>query len=174
MASRAIMAGNGAAPVDWRITMRRSVRRAGELGGALALFGLMLFLGLALASYRQTDPSMSTAAGPEIANWMGAPGAWAAERLLFVFGWPAIFVLPLVYLLGRRLWALSEDEEAGPAPRWWRLLGMLALAMALLGTVLALVFDAPGGSLPASLGGMTARRFRGLPLHGWAAIDGLS
>ena len=25
-----------------------------------------------------------------------------------------------------------------------------------------------------ALGGMTARRFRGLPLHGWAAIDGLS
>ena len=24
-----------------------------------------------------------------------------------------------------------------------------------------------------ALGGMTARRFRGLPLHGWAAIDGL-
>ena len=25
-----------------------------------------------------------------------------------------------------------------------------------------------------ALGGMTARRFRGLPAHGWAAIDGLS
>ena len=25
-----------------------------------------------------------------------------------------------------------------------------------------------------ALGGMTARRFRGLPVHGWAAIDGLS
>ena len=45
-----------------------------------------LFLGLALASYTQTDPSFSTAAGGEVANWMGAPGAYAADGALFLFG----------------------------------------------------------------------------------------
>src|SRR5688500_8796355 len=136
MASRAISVGGPAATADWRLSFKRSLRRAGELAGALGLVALIGFIALALVSYRQTDPSASTAAGGQIANWMGAPGAWTAERLLFVFGWPSFLVLPLLYLLARRLWALSEDEEeAGPAPRWWRLLGLLALAMALLGTV---------------------------------------
>ena len=166
MASRAIIA-QGGTPPDWRGVLRRSLIRAGELAASLALFGLMLFLGLALASYRQTDPSASTAAGGAIANWMGAPGAWAAERLLFVFGPPSVLVLPLIYVLARRLWALSEDAEAGPTPRWWRMLGMLMLAMALLGTVLALAFDAPGGSLPASMGGLAG-------LFGAKAITAIS
>ena len=156
MASRAIIATGRSTP-SWRIALRRSLVRAGELGGACALFGLMLFLGLALASYHQTDPSVSTAAGGAVANWMGAPGAWAAERMLFAFGVPSLLILPLVYLEARQLWALSDaadGDAALPSPRWWRLIGMLLLAMALLGTVLALVFDAPGGSLPASLGGV--------------------
>ena len=147
MASRAIIATGGSTP-SWRIALRRSALRAGELGGALVLFGLMLFLGLALASYHQTDPSVSTAAGGAVANWMGAPGAWAAERMLFAFGLPSLLVLPLVFLEARQLWALSDAEDGDedlPSPPWWRLLGMLLLAMALLGTVLTLVFAAPGG-----------------------------
>ena len=143
MASRAIIAsgrsGGRATPSNWRAALRRSVVRAGELGAACALFGLMAFLGLALASYHQTDPSISTAAGGAVANWMGAPGAWAAERMLFAFGLPCLLVLPLVYLEARQLWALSDAEEGDeelPSPRWWRLIGMLLLAMALLGTVL--------------------------------------
>ena len=157
MASRAIIASGRSTPAGWRVALRRSLVRAGELGGALALFGLMAFLGLALASYHQTDPSISTAAGGAVANWMGAPGAWAAERMLFAFGLPSLLVLPLVYLEARQLWALSDAEDGDeqlPSPRWWRLIGMLLLAMALLGTALALMFDTPGGSLPASLGGV--------------------
>ena len=163
MASRAIggatrgVGGSASAP-DWRITLRQSLRRAAELAGSLLLFALMLFLGLALASYAQTDASASTAAGGQVANWMGAPGAWAAERMLFVFGPASVLLLPLIYFEARRLWVLADDEEGdnpvGPPPRWWRLLGLLALAMTLLGTVLALTFDAPGGTLPASMGGL--------------------
>ena len=59
MATRAI----GKPPAtDWRAAFRRSMRRAGQMAGAAGLFGAMLFLGLALASYAQTDPSASTAA----------------------------------------------------------------------------------------------------------------
>ena len=49
MASRAIgTPGARAAKVDWRSALRRSLRRAGEIGGALLLFGAMVFLFLAL------------------------------------------------------------------------------------------------------------------------------
>ena len=73
MASRAVAK---APKADWRIAFRRSLRRAGQMGGAVVLTGAMVFLGLALASYSQTDASPSTAAASsEIANWMGAAGA---------------------------------------------------------------------------------------------------
>ena len=81
MASRAI--SKAPAP-DWRMAFRRSLRRACQMGGAILLIGAMIFLALALASYHQTDPSASTAAGDQVANWMGRTGAWAAERVLFL------------------------------------------------------------------------------------------
>jgi S-DNA-T family DNA segregation ATPase FtsK/SpoIIIE len=62
--------------------LRRSFRRSAELIGGATLFGAMVFLALALASYTQTDPSGSTASGSPVDNWMGLPGAWAAERVL--------------------------------------------------------------------------------------------
>ena len=71
----------------------------------------MLFLALALASYRQTDPSPSTAAGGEIMNWMGAGGAWLAERALFLFGPVCVLLLPLLYVFARKLWRLAEEDD---------------------------------------------------------------
>ncbi|MEZ5680747.1 MAG: DNA translocase FtsK 4TM domain-containing protein [Erythrobacter sp.] len=150
MASRA-----GAAP-DWRAAFRRSFRRATHMAGAGILFTLLLFLTLALASYTQTDPSPSTAAaGTNIQNWMGASGAWAAERALNFFGITAVLLLPLLYISARRLWTgvEHEDEEETPG-RWWGPFAMLLAAMVLLGTILALVFDPATGSLPGGLGGL--------------------
>ncbi|HMP55221.1 MAG TPA: DNA translocase FtsK 4TM domain-containing protein, partial [Novosphingobium sp.] len=159
MASRAIGTAAGrTAKVDWRTALRRSLRRAAEIGGALVLFATMVFLAIALATYRQTDPSMSTAAGGDVHNWMGAPGAWAAERALFFFGLVSVLLLPLLYVLARKLWRMVEEEDGIAPPsdqRWWRPTAVLLLAMTLLGTVLSLAFTAPGGSLPASMGGVT-------------------
>ncbi len=153
MASRAI---GKTGKADWRAAFRRSLRRALQMGGAALLFGGMIFLGLSLASYTQTDPSPSTAAATsEIGNWMGASGAWAAERALFLFGLPSVLLLPLMYVFARKLWRDVEDEDAATETRWWAPVGMLLLAMALLAAVLSLAFDGPGGSLPASLGGIT-------------------
>ncbi|MBU6268538.1 MAG: DNA translocase FtsK 4TM domain-containing protein [Sphingomonadales bacterium] len=158
MASRAFPS-QGTGPANWRIVLRRAVRRSVELIGALGLFGLMLFLGTALATYHQTDPSASTAAGGEVLNWLGAPGAWAAERVLFLFGWVAILLLPLLYVFARKLWRLAEEEDdAELTPlhqRWWRPLGLLAFAMSLIATTLSLLFSEPGGTLPASMGGIS-------------------
>jgi DNA segregation ATPase FtsK/SpoIIIE, S-DNA-T family len=145
-----------AAP-DWRAVLRRAIRRSTEIGGAILLFGGMIFLALSLASYHQTDPSASTAAGGEVRNWMGPAGAFAAERALFLFGPVAVLLLPLLYVFARKLWLLVEEEDGTlehSDQRWWRPIGVLALGMALLSTVFSLTFTEPGGSLPASMGGL--------------------
>ena len=153
MATRAI----GKSPAtDWRAAFRRSLRRAAQMAGAALLLGAMVYLGLALASYTQTDPSYSTAAqGTDIANWMGASGAWSADMALLLFGLTSILLLPLLYVAARKLWRDVEEEGRDADTRWWRPVGLLLAAMALISTVLALAFDGPGGALPASLGGVT-------------------
>lgn len=118
MASRAIIPGRAGA--DWRAVLRRSLRRSLELIGGTALFALMLFLALALTSYTQTDPSGSTAAGGPVENWMGLPGAWAAERVLMLFGAASVLLLPLLFVFARRLWdaagdLIEADEDEDPA-----------------------------------------------------------
>ena len=150
------MATRASARPDWRAAFRRSFRRATHMAGAGLLFVAMLFLALALASYTQTDPSPSTAAATDgISNWMGLSGAWAAERALFAFGLPAILLLPLLWISARRLWTGVEHEEEVETPgRWWGPFALLLLAMLLLGTVIALVFDETPGPFPAGAGGL--------------------
>lgn len=156
MASRAMSSRAGA---NWRAVLRRSLRRSAELIGAAALFAALGFLVLALASYTQTDPSFSTAAGGPVENWMGTPGAWTADMVLFVFGFTSAALLPMLYGAGKRLWDAAGDVEGGlddddaPPPRWWRPLALLLLAMVLVGTTLALTFAASSG-LPAGMGGI--------------------
>jgi DNA segregation ATPase FtsK/SpoIIIE, S-DNA-T family len=179
MATRAFSPANSAdARPAWRIILQRSLKRSAELLGASGLFLAMLFLALAMASYQQTDPSPSTAAGGDVANWMGLPGAWAAERVLFLFGPVAVLLLPLLYVFARKLWRLAEedsvgeDEDDGPRlhQRWWRPLAMLLLAMALLSSVLSLVFTQPGGPLPASMGGIAGLLGAGAIRNGAALL----
>jgi len=144
-----------AEPADWRAAFRRSAARALQLTGAVALYFASGFLFLALVSYHQTDPSFSTAASGPPLNWMGYPGAWAADMALLGFGIGAVLLLPLFYAFARKLWRDAEDEETPHGRRWWRTVAMLLIGIALLCTVLGLVFDSQGGSLPASLGGLT-------------------
>lgn len=158
MASRAMTPRiRGAQPADWRAAFRRSLARAGQLAGAGILGVGTIFFALALVSYTQTDPSPSTAAGDEVANWMGRPGAWVAERALFLFGLVSVLLIPALYATARKLWRDAEDEETPHGGRWWRTLALLLLAMVLLGTAMTLATDgtAPEGwfDLPASLGG---------------------
>tara|TARA_R110002072_G_scaffold121321_17_gene254978 strand:- start:8901 stop:11243 length:2343 start_codon:yes stop_codon:yes gene_type:complete len=149
------MATRALAKSDWRAVFRRSLRRAVQMSGAALLALATLFLALALASYAQTDPSPSTAAaGTDIANWMGASGAWAAERALYLFGLPTVLLLPLLYISARRLWRDVETDSQGGETGWWTPFALLLLAMVLLASVLALSFDQSGGALPAGYGGL--------------------
>jgi S-DNA-T family DNA segregation ATPase FtsK/SpoIIIE len=172
------MATRAANLTDWKAAFRRSLRRAAQMAGAAVLALTLGFLVLAMVSYTQTDPSPSTAAASQgIANWMGETGAWASERVFYFFGLPAILLLPLLYIAARRLWrdveiGTAEDDadyslEARNLGAWWRPLGLLLLAMVLLATVLALVFEESRMGLPAGLGGL-------LGLLGGGAIEAIA
>ncbi|WP_324697204.1 DNA translocase FtsK 4TM domain-containing protein [Novosphingobium aerophilum] len=170
MATRPLAPGRRIAKPNWRAVMKRSLRRASELSGALALFAAMAFLALALVSYHQTDPSASTAAGGPAQNWMGSVGAWVAERALVLFGPVAALFIPLLYVFARKLWLLVEEDDneiEHSNQRWWRPVAVLAIAMMLIATVMSLLFTEPGGVLPASMGGITG-------LLGAKAINSIS
>ena len=158
MATRPASASHRGARVDWRAALKRAGRRSAEIGGAAALLAGMVFLAAALVSYRQTDPSSSTAAGGPVHNWMGSAGAWAAERALFVFGPVAVLLLPLLYVLARGLWRLIEEENQSlehTDHAWWRPIGLLLFAMALIATTLSLAIEGGGAAFPAGWGGIS-------------------
>jgi S-DNA-T family DNA segregation ATPase FtsK/SpoIIIE len=156
MATRPISAGQRGARVNWRAAMKRALRRSAEIGGALVLGAGMVFLALALVTYQQTDPSVSTAAGGMVENWMGLPGAWVAERVLFLFGLVSVLFLPMLYVMARKLWRLIEEEDLDlphANHAWWRPVGVLLLAMALIATTISLMLDIDN-TLPAGWGGI--------------------
>lgn len=158
MATRPMAPGRRVAKPDWRAVLKRSLRRASELAGAVLLFAVTVFLAVSLLTYHQTDPSASTAAGGEVQNWMGLTGAWTAERALFVFGPVSALFVPLLYVFARKLWLLVEEDDSEiehSNQRWWRPTAVLVFAMVLIATVLSLWFTSPGGTLPASMGGIT-------------------
>lgn len=171
MASRAVTPrkpSTRSADAEWRMGLRRSLRRIGQITGAGLLWGAMVFTGLALISYTQTDPSPSTAAaGDQVANWMGVTGAFVADRVLLAFGLPAALLLPLLYISGRKLWRGYEQEDEPETTSWWVPTGLLLIAMALIGTVLSLAFDSSSSTLPAQAGGVAG-------LLGKAAIEAVA
>ncbi|MCC6924828.1 DNA translocase FtsK 4TM domain-containing protein, partial [Novosphingobium sp.] len=157
MATRPASASHRGARVDWRAALKRAGRRSAEIGGAIVLLGAMAFLAVALATYHQTDPSASTAAGGPVQNWMGGAGAWVAERALFLFGWTSVLLLPMLYVMARGLWRLVEEEDQDlphADHAWWRPVGLLLFAMALIATTLSLAISGGGDAYPAGWGGI--------------------
>lgn len=157
MATRPATASHRGARVNWRSAMKRALRRSAEIGGAIVLLGAMVFLALALMTYHQTDPSASTAAAGPAQNWMGGAGAWAAERALFLFGWTAVLLLPMLYVMARKLWRLVEEEDADlpySDHAWWRPVALLLFAMALISTTITLTIEVDS-ALPAGWGGIS-------------------
>ncbi|MBV9929492.1 MAG: DNA translocase FtsK 4TM domain-containing protein [Alphaproteobacteria bacterium] len=132
---------------QWRSGMRSGMRRTARLllGGALGALALLLLL--ALVSYRPTDPSLDTAAAGPVRNWIGAPGAYAADLLLALFGPPAALLLPLVALAGFRL------ARLGTAGRWGRSLLLTLVAIVLIGAAAGLLVGGAVNGLPAAWGG---------------------
>jgi S-DNA-T family DNA segregation ATPase FtsK/SpoIIIE len=94
---------------------------------------------------------------------MGGVGAWVAERALFLFGPVSVLFLPLMYVMARKLWRLVEEEDQDlphADHAWWRPIGLLLFAMALISTAIAIVAMKKDGtfatgSFPATIGGVT-------------------
>jgi len=169
MASRAVTPARGRAGSggqggrsDWRAILRRSFWRSAELIGGTLLFATLVFLALALVSYTQTDPSGSTASGSPVENWMGLGGAWAAERVLMLFGLPGGLILPMLFVFARRLWdgtgdlieATEDDADVPALVVWWWLALLMLAGVMLIDTTLATTLERPGGTLPAGPGGL--------------------
>ncbi len=136
---------------DWRIMMKRSLVRTGQIMGSLALGALVVFLSLALLGYHESDRSANTAAGGAVENVMGLPGAWMAGTALLLLGIGAALVLPLIATFARRLWI--ADDMRGWGRQIWLCLGGVLLS----GIGLELLSSGPPPQLPAGRGGLLAQ-----------------
>ncbi len=133
---------------DWREVMRLSLLRSGALIGAIALFLLVLFLFLALASHNIGDPSFSTSAGRVEHNWMGSLGSYSSDLLLMLLGVPVALFLPLLLIFAYRMWQNMEQ------PKWrWQLFWCF-LAVLLCATALGIWTVDSEPSLPSGWGGL--------------------
>ncbi len=125
-------------------------RRLRELVGVMLVFGALAILAT-LVSYRPSDPSFNTATTGPARNFLGVPGAFAADLLLQSFG-AAAGLLALV----PAAWGWRLIIHARLPAAWPRLLlllpGMLLASM----SVMALPLP-PRWPIPAGLGGAAGR-----------------
>ena len=135
---------------NWRQMMRASLIRSGALFGAAALGLFAIFYGLALLSYSAGDAAYNSAAADVQHNWMGQNGAYVADAMLFLFGVPAIFLLPLMLVFARRLW---RDV---PQPQWKRQLSLCLIGMLLVGFGMSYWQQGSDIGFPAGWGGLIA------------------
>jgi len=86
-----------------------AVSRALRESAVIALGIVALTLFMALVSYSPDDPGFSyTGSAAPIHNRIGVAGAWLADVLFFLFGWPA-FLLPVVLALAA--WGLQRRVQ---------------------------------------------------------------
>ena len=121
----------------------------------ILLLAACVFLLLALFSYTPQDPGWSSS-GPEqqVANWMGAIGAWLSDVLYSLFGasalwWPG--------MLGYAAWRLMRRDEVhlqwDPTALAVRSSGLMLVLLATT-TLGALHFYNDTSDLPYSVGGI--------------------
>jgi S-DNA-T family DNA segregation ATPase FtsK/SpoIIIE len=149
---------------QWRDGLQRRARRSGAWLSGSALLALALLLLLALASYRPSDPSLNTSAGGPVKNWLGAPGAYASDFLLSLWGPPVGLLLPLILVLGIRL---ARGTGAG---RWVRALLLTLAGITLIGLAATLMVGGAINGLPAGWGGVLGFSLAKLAESGVALI----
>ncbi|MEM7686543.1 MAG: DNA translocase FtsK 4TM domain-containing protein, partial [Pseudomonadota bacterium] len=143
----AIMYGDqGRTPLmdaDMSAAMRRWVNALLGLG----LAAIAVVIALALWSFNVGDPSLFTGTSQPPLNWLGEPGAWAADLLMRYMGLGAWALVGFLFV-----WALRFVLGLGEQRIWARLLPALpALAFAPVFASLHAVYDA--WPLATGLGG---------------------
>ncbi|MBL0925981.1 MAG: DNA translocase FtsK 4TM domain-containing protein, partial [Sphingomonadaceae bacterium] len=150
MASRVSKITSKTNMANWRQMMRASLIRSGALIGAATLGMFAIFYGLSVLSYSPADAAFNSSAAGVQHNWMGQSGAYMGDAALFLFGLPAIFLLPLMLVFARRLW---RDV---PQPEWKRQLVQCVFGMLLMGFGMAYWQHGSDIGLPAGWGGTIA------------------
>ncbi len=110
-------------------------RRAVEAAG-LFLFALATALALALASYHPDDGALNVATASAPANWLGAPGAYAADLLLQSLGLASMAVVGIM-----ACWAWRIASHRGLP--WYGLRLFLSLPCLFLAAACAASITAP-------------------------------
>lgn len=124
-------------------------------GALIALAFASLLFALALISFDRQDPGWSyTGNNAQVANLIGATGAWVADVVLFVFGF-AGYLLPLLMMW--QAWAVFSAKQNGARIGWaiasFRGVGLLVLFAAICG-IASLHFYTAGAYMPAGSGGV--------------------
>ncbi|MEZ5500003.1 MAG: DNA translocase FtsK 4TM domain-containing protein [Steroidobacteraceae bacterium] len=150
---------------DSRLTgaVARGLREA----SLIVMVALALMLFASLASYSPLDPGFSfTGDGRSVENLIGRVGAWFADVLFFLFGYPA-FLFPLMLALaGWQLYQRRRDRETVARINLLIRLGGFALMLGASCALATMHFGA--GDLRQTAGGALGQ------LLGGAALSGLN
>ncbi len=138
-----------------QLTFSEQVERALREAGLWAILAVSAYLAISLVSYSPQDPGWSyigTAA--EVSNAGGRTGAWFADVVLYLFGYPA-YLLP--FMLAWTAWVLLRGWGPEPlaAKAWllaWRWLGFILTLIAGCGLISANLTPSLDG-LPNGPGG---------------------
>ncbi|MBV9992846.1 MAG: DNA translocase FtsK 4TM domain-containing protein [Alphaproteobacteria bacterium] len=102
-----------------RIALARLLQLAILRGAGLLVLLATLAVGVALATYSSSDPSLNNATGKAVSNWLGPLGATAADVLLQAFGIAAFaFVAPLAVWGARALVGKGLKHAVWRAVAW--------------------------------------------------------
>src|SRR5690242_15479825 len=132
-------------------------RRVTELCG-IAVISLAMMVALALASWSVADPSLSHATDAPVRNWMGWPGAVAADLMMQLLGLGALALILPVAIWGYRLLGHRAMGRGRLRVMLWPVGAVLAAALASC---------LPRGAhwpLPCGLGGVIGDAILRLPI----------
>jgi len=144
----------------WRELVRQSILRSGALIAAAAMAFAAAFYAISVLSYSPADRAFNSASAAASHNWLGQTGAYLGDGALFLFGLPAILLVPLMGINAQRLW---RDI---PQPRWKRQWLLCLIGILLTGAGLAYWQLGSDVGLPAGWGGAPAL----LAANGFSAL----
>ena len=131
-------------------------RRLAEIGG-LAVISVAAATAVALATWSVQDPSFNHATDAAVKNWLGRPGAIAADFLMQSVGLAAVAVVLPAAVWG---WQIVTHRPASRLK--FRLAGWILGVVLCAGFVAALP-TSPSWPLPAGLGGVLGDALMRLP-----------